>query len=124
MDGNCSLHIPYTQRTKGVLMHKPDPVFLNAFTTKQPESISCLTINQSGSTLGLSNLLDLINHEICQEENQQIHRLTFKSGETLCIKADPRTITVRGSRINFYSDSNFPHATLLGDPAKKTRYIA
>lgn len=105
-------------------MHKSAHPFLNAFSEKKPEPISCLTINQSGSILGLSNILDLINHEICQEENQQVHRLTFKSGETLCIKADPRTITVRGARINFYSDSTFPYSTLLGDPAKRTKHTA
>lgn len=105
-------------------MYKPAHPFLQTTPEKQPEPLSCLTINQSGSTLGLSNLLDLINHEICQEENQQVHRLTFKSGETLCIKADPRTITVRGARINFYSDSAFPYSTLLGDPAKITKYTA
>jgi len=86
-----------------------------------PAQASCLTINQPGSELGLSNLLDLIGHEICQEDDKQIHRLTFKSGQTLCIKADSRQVTVRGARINFRSDSKYPYATLLSDPATPNR---
>lgn len=78
---------------------------------------SCLTINQPGSILGLSNLLDLISHEISQENDKQIHRLTFKSGQTLYIKADSRAVTVRGARINFDSDTRFPSTNFLSDPA-------
>jgi len=78
---------------------------------------SCLTINEPRSVLGLSNLLDVVSHEISQESGNRIHRLTFKSGQTLFIKADPRAITVRGSRINFDSDAKFPSTTFLSDPA-------
>ncbi|WP_248799050.1 hypothetical protein [Pseudomonas sp. MWU13-2105] len=82
------------------------------------ETSSCLTINQSGSPLGLGNLLDLISHEISRENNQQIHRLTFKSGQTLWIKADSQLITVRGRRINFHADPAYPYTTFLEDPAR------
>ncbi|MDB5993551.1 MAG: hypothetical protein JWP42_687 [Pseudomonas sp.] len=78
---------------------------------------SCLTINQAGSILGLKNLLDVVSHEISQEHDKHIHRLTFKSGETLYIKADPRTVTIRGTRINYDSDANYPLTTFLSDPA-------
>ncbi|WP_338521988.1 hypothetical protein NUH87_17335 [Pseudomonas batumici] len=87
-------------------------------TAAAADTSSCLTINQPGSPLGLSNLLDLISHEISRENNQQIHRLTFKSGQTLCIKADPQWITVRGRRINFHADSTYPYTTFLEDPAR------
>lgn len=80
---------------------------------------SCLTINQAGAMLGLENLLDVVDHEICQERGNSIHRLTFKSGETLYIKATPRTITIRGSRINYDSHTHSPSTTYLGDPAKR-----
>jgi len=86
--------------------------------TELSDRESCLTINQSGSPLGLINLLDLISHEIHQEDNQQFHRLTFKSGQTLCINANAQLITVRGSRVNFHADSHYPYATYLGDPAR------
>jgi hypothetical protein len=78
---------------------------------------SCLTINEPGSSLGLCNLLDVVSHEISQEGGKQIHRLTFKSGQTLYVKADPCAITIRGSRINFNSNSKFPSTTFLSDPA-------
>jgi hypothetical protein len=79
---------------------------------------ACLTINQAGSILGLRNLLDVISHDISQDHDKYIHRLTFKSGETLYIKADPRAVTIRGSRINFDSDdAQYPSTTFLGDPA-------
>lgn len=78
---------------------------------------SCLTINQAGAILGLKNLLDVVSHEISQERGKHIHRLTFKSGETLYIKADAQAITVRGARINYDSDSHYPSATFLSDPA-------
>ncbi|NWB95991.1 hypothetical protein HX882_08835 [Pseudomonas gingeri] len=87
-------------------------------TVPNTETSSCLTINQAGSPLGLSNLLDLISHEISRENNQQIHRLTFKSGQTLCIKADSELVTVRGRRINFHADSTYPYTTFLEDPAR------
>ena len=90
-------------------------------TVPRAETSSCLTINQAGSPLGLSNLLDLISHEISRENNQQIHRLTFKSGQTLCIKADSQLITVRGRRINFHADSAYPYTTFLEDPARTGR---
>ena len=80
-------------------------------------SISCLTINQSGAMLGLSNLLDLVSHEISQEHGKHIHRLTFKSGQTLYIKADTRSVTVKGAHINFHSDTRHPLSTFLKDPA-------
>jgi hypothetical protein len=78
---------------------------------------SCLTINQPGSILGLRNLLDVVSHEISQEHNRHIHRITFKSGETLYIKADPQAVTIRGTRINYDSDNNYPSTTFLSDPA-------
>ena len=87
-------------------------------TVPSAETSSCLTINQPGSPLGLSNLLDLISHEISREDNQQIHRLTFKSGQTLCIKADAQLTTVRGRRINFHADPTYPYTTFLEDPAR------
>ncbi|MEF9671678.1 hypothetical protein QNM99_00805 [Pseudomonas sp. PCH446] len=60
----------------------------------------------------------MISHEISRENNQQIHRLTFKSGQTLCIKADSQLTTVRGRRINFHADSTYPYTTFLDDPAR------
>jgi hypothetical protein len=78
---------------------------------------SCLTINQAGAILGLKNLLDVVSHEISQERDKHIHRLTFKSGEILHIKADPRTVTIRGARINYDNDTHYPSTTILSDPA-------
>ncbi|MDY7562619.1 hypothetical protein QN382_22010 [Pseudomonas sp. 10B1] len=85
--------------------------------TSDTGNTSCLTINEPGSFLGLSNLLDLVRHEISHEHDKQIHRLTFKSGQTLFIKADARAVTVRGARINFNSDAKFPSTTYLCDPS-------
>jgi hypothetical protein len=79
---------------------------------------SCLTINQAGAALALKNLLDVVNHEISQERGKYIHRLTFKSGETLYIKADAQAITIRGTRISYDSDDHYPSTTFLSDPAK------
>lgn len=78
---------------------------------------SCLTINHAGAILGLKNLLDVVSHEISQERDKHIHRLTFKSGETLYIKADARAVTVRGTRICYESDAHYPLTTVLSDPA-------
>ncbi|NWA04105.1 hypothetical protein [Pseudomonas gingeri] len=78
---------------------------------------SCLTINQPGARLALNNLLDLISHEIRQEDDEKVHRLTFKSGQTLCITIDASLITVRGSRVDFHTDSRYPHTTYLEDPS-------
>lgn len=106
-------------------MNKPSyPRFQTRTTAPDSSHSSCLTLNQPGSTLGLTNLLDLIGHEICQEDDQQVHRLTFKSGQTLWIKADSRMVTVRGKHINFRSDPESPFSTLLGDPARKIRQPA
>ncbi|MGV8916860.1 MAG: hypothetical protein ACOH2R_03495 [Pseudomonas sp.] len=77
----------------------------------------CLTINQPGAMVGLSNLLDLVSHEISQEQGKKVHRLTFKSGHTLYLKSDTHSVTVRGPRINFDSDNAYPSRTLLSDPA-------
>ncbi|MDB6143909.1 MAG: hypothetical protein JWP80_2953 [Pseudomonas sp.] len=85
----------------------------------EASNTSCLTINQTGAMVGLNNLLDLIYHEIIQEHDKQIHRITFKSGETLYIKADGHTVTVRGKYINYDSDSKFPFTTILSDPARR-----
>ncbi|QXI28536.1 hypothetical protein [Pseudomonas vanderleydeniana] len=98
---------------------------LNQYCFFQPPSgpfgassgVSCLTINQPGSRLALNNLLDVISHEIRQEDNEKVHRLTFRSGQTLCIKVDANLITVRGPRISFHSDSRYPQVTYLEDPA-------
>ncbi len=106
-------------------MNKPSyPRFQTRTTALDNNHSSCLTLNQPGSTLGLSNLLDLIGHEICQEDDQQVHRLTFKSGQTLWIKADSRMVTVRGQYINFRSECDSSLSTLLGDPARKVRQPA
>ncbi|MEB0043484.1 hypothetical protein [Pseudomonas sp. MH10] len=85
--------------------------------TSDIETTSCLTITEPGSFLGLSNLLDLVSHDISQDHDKHIHRLTFKSGETLFIKTDAHAVTVRGSRINFDSDGKFPSTTYLSDPS-------
>ncbi|SEH88302.1 hypothetical protein [Pseudomonas asplenii] len=98
---------------------------LNQYCFFQPPSgsfgnhsgVSCLTINQPGSRLALNNLLDVISHEIRQEDNENVHRLTFKSGQTLCIKVGANLITVRGPRISFHSDARHPQVTYLEDPA-------
>ncbi len=79
--------------------------------------MSCLTINQPGARLALNNLLDLISHEIHQQDDEKVHRLTFKSGQTLCITVDASLITVRGPRIDFHTDSHYPSTTYLEDPA-------
>ncbi|NVZ63120.1 hypothetical protein HX867_13595 [Pseudomonas gingeri] len=79
--------------------------------------MNCLTINQPGARLALNNLLDLISHEIRQEDDEKVHRLTFKSGQTLCITVEASLITVRGQRIDFHADSHYPYTTYLEDPA-------
>jgi|GEM_PF-2839775 len=78
---------------------------------------SCLTINIPKAFLALENLLDLTQHEISHEVGRCMHRLTFKSGETLCIEADSREVTVRGSRIYFKPHPTQTSSTVLGDPA-------
>jgi hypothetical protein len=83
---------------------------------------SCLTINIPRACLALDNLLDLIRHEISHEMGRSTHRLTFKSGETLCIEADARGITVRGARIHFSPHPTQPSSTVLGDPARLKRF--
>lgn len=85
---------------------------------------SCLTINIPGATVGLDNLLDLVHHEIIQDQQKHIHRLTFKSGKTLYIEADRQWVTVRGTRINYHTPADAPCATLLGDPAHSCRPVA
>lgn len=103
-------------------MNKPGYLRINTRGTPSSGVSSCLTINEPGSEIGLSNLLDLIGHEIRQEDEQEIHRLTFKSGQTLCIKADAHTVTIRGAHINFNTNPSLPQTTLLSDPAKSAKH--
>lgn len=78
---------------------------------------SCLTINLPGAPLGLSNLLDLTEHEILEAPGRQVHRLTFKSGEVLYVNADNHGVTVRGARVNFQCHDHRPGETFISDPA-------
>ena len=80
-------------------------------------TISCMTINQAEAPLGLMNLLDIVRHDVCQENGQQTHQLTFRSGHILSIKANSRQVTVRGTKI-ISSDSVCGKLTLLMDPGK------
>lgn len=83
-------------------------------------TISCLTINQPDAPLGLANLLDIVRHDITQENDRQLHRLTFSSGYILSIEANSHSVTVRGTDISS-TDSLCGKLTLLLDPGKKTR---
>lgn len=82
---------------------------------------SCLTINIPDATLGLDNLLDLVHHEIIQDQQTHIHRLTFKSGKTLYIEAGQHWVTVRGAHINYRTAPDAPCATILSDPARSPK---
>lgn len=80
-------------------------------------NISCLTINKSSAPIGLANVLDIVRHDISHENDLQFHRLTFRSGYTLCIEANSQNVTVRGSSISS-ADSLCGTHTLLMDPGK------
>lgn len=79
-------------------------------------SDSCLTINTAGAPLGLSNLLDLVEHDISISYSRQVHRLKFKSGEELYVHCDRHGVTVRGSRVDFETQAQASNATVLRDP--------
>lgn len=85
--------------------------------TTANSTTSCLTINQPEAPLGLANLLDIIRHDISQEHDRQLHRLTFSSGHTLYIEANSHGVTVRGTDISS-TDSACGKLTLLLDPGK------
>ena len=86
------------------------------------EANSCLTLNNGGARLALSNLLDLTGHEIFSEYGRQVHRLTFKSGEVVHIEAGLHHVTVRGTGVATYDGMAPPPATIfIGDPARNGR---
>lgn len=83
----------------------------------EPESNdSCLTINVAGAPLGLSNLLDLVEHDISIDYRRQVHRLKFRSGEELYVHSDGHGVTVRGSRVDFEPDADRSNSTVIRDP--------
>jgi hypothetical protein len=80
---------------------------------------SCLTINIAGAPLGLSNLLDLVEHDISIDYRRQVHRLKFRSGEELYVHSDRQGVTVRGSVVDFEPDTDTSDVTVIRDPGAR-----
>ncbi|MBD1550283.1 hypothetical protein [Pseudomonas typographi] len=77
---------------------------------------SCLSINTPSAQIGLLNLLELAEHSICQENDETLHTLVFRSGKRLRIHSDGKVVTVVGRRIAFHPSEIYPFNTLLGEP--------
>ncbi|WP_407313808.1 hypothetical protein [Pseudomonas sp. nanlin1] len=97
-------------------MNKYNPIHFPLRRLGPSRRTSCLTINQPGAKLALMNLLDVVSHEITDNQDHQTHRLTFKSGEVLMIDAKECWINVRGAYVSFHSDDHYPLSTFIGDP--------
>ncbi|MFF7707294.1 hypothetical protein [Pseudomonas sp. NPDC007930] len=77
---------------------------------------SCLSINTPSAQVGLLNLLEITEHSICQEDDEILHTLVFRSGKRLRIHSDGQVVTVIGRRIAFHPSEIYPYNTLLGEP--------